>query len=139
MTTLTEAREALYKTLTDGWTTTPIVFGNEKYTPSSSITTAFHVRAIANHTDSQQDSLGSVGNRRFLRQGMFFIQILGPLNKGLKTLDEYATTIRDLYEGKTRLAGTNIRIYGVVIEEGPIDGLYSSLVVNVPFEYEEIK
>lgn len=135
-TTINQAREAIYKTLVDNWVTTPIVFQDENYTPQSN---SYWVRLSMKHLESSQDTLGGVGFRRFVRRSRVFIQVFGPSNAGLKTLDEYATTIAALYEGKGRLENTNMRIYNVTINEGVVDGHFQPMIVEFDIEYEEIK
>lgn len=46
-----------------------------------------------------QHTLGQVGNRKFVRQGLIFIQIFTPLDKGMQASDHLADGIIGFLEG----------------------------------------
>lgn len=135
MTTLNQARTAIYEEFQAAWgATTPFTFDNEKYTPPDTEWARLTVR----HTASTQDTLGAQGNRRFERIGSVFIQIFVPTNQGTTRADELATIARETFEGKS-LTGTTIRFLDVIVRETGVDGQYYVVVVEATFQYDETR
>lgn len=135
MTSQTDARERIYQAFVTGWgNRTPITLENERYSPA--LDTAW-VRLTVRHQIGVQESLGSVGNRRFLRAGIIFLQIFTPLEAGMRAADGHVDFARGVLEGVTLTTG--IRLYGASSQEiGAEDGWYQ-VNLEVSFEYEEVK
>ncbi len=134
MTTLNEAREAVYSRFVTQWgTTTPIVFDDEDFDePADSPWVRLAVRNMVRG----QETLGQVGNRRFRSTARVFVQVYTRTNVGVKQGDVLATQARDIFEA-TSFEGLDFND-GVVRETGP-DGKWYQHVVDIAFDYDEIK
>lgn len=132
--TLPEAKEVILDHFITEWAAaTAVDADNEEFTPPVD---ADWVRIVTRHNDSNQESLGSVGNRKFTRGGSVFIQVFGRLNKGSGSADVLAQNARVIFEGKT-IGG--IRFTDTIPREiGPDDAWY---LINVEaiFEYTETR
>jgi hypothetical protein len=136
MTTLNEARGAIYGAFKIGWgATTPFLFDNEKFDhPPGGV----WVRLVVRHAARVQETLGSVGNRKFESFGSTIIQCFGPLDKGAEGVDTLAELAQSIFEGKTLLP-KNIRFTSAVITEiGPTDDDYQ-INCEAFFTYTETK
>lgn len=140
MTNVLQAEEALAKTFIDAWgSETPVYLVNERVDPAQ----APWVRLIFYHYESEQETLGSVGSRKYKRTGRVTVQIFVPLNLGTKRLAQLAQKAREAYEGKSRLVGpsgtSTVWIQNVAVDTGVPDNNYHQYRVNADFSYEEIR
>jgi hypothetical protein len=136
MTTLSVAREAIYNVFNVAWANrTDLTFDNEKFTPPEDKS---WVRLAVRHQDSSQETLGAVGNRKFLREGIAFIQVFTVMNTGVKSSDDLVEIARAVYEG-TRISGTTIRFKDVIAREVGVDKSWFLVVIEAIFEYNETK
>jgi len=135
MTTLNEARDAVYDRFASQWGTTSAyqLDNQDKKLDEGTVSWA---RLAVRQMDSAQNTLGPVGARRFRRSAMAFIQIFVPSNKGTKEGDDLAQTARAVFEGAS-FSGLDFTD-GVIRETGP-DGKWFQYVVEVKFDYDEIK
>jgi len=135
MTTLNEARDAVYDRFSAQWGTTSVYqLDNQDLRLAEG--TANWARLAVRQMDSNQDTLGPSGSRRFRRSAMTFIQIFVPSNKGTKEGDDLSQTARGVFEG-TSFSGLDFTD-GMIREVGP-DGKWFQYVVEVKFSYDEIK
>lgn len=135
MTTLNEARDAVYDRFAAQWGVTSVYqLDNQDLRLAEG--TVNWARLAVRQTDSNQDTLGPAGSRRFRRSAMAFIQIFVPSNKGTKEGDDLAQTARGVFEG-TSFSGLDFTD-GMIREVGP-DGKWFQYVVEVKFNYDEIK
>lgn len=137
MTTLSEAREAIYLAFQTAWTPTgfELTFDNEKF---NSPDDAPWARLSVRHTASAQETLGAVGNRKFSRLGSAFVQVYTRVDQGTSQNDTLATTAREAFEGLT-LAGTTLRFLDVIVRETGPDGKWYQTIVEATFEYDETR
>lgn len=135
--TLNQARERIYQTFSTDWgATSPLAFDNEKFVPPNPV--GDHVRVTVRHNDSQQESLGDVGSRKFLRFGSVFVQCFTALDIGTTAADALAVVAKNIFEGKT-LAPESIRFTDAIVREiGELDGFYQ-VNMEAPFNYDETK
>lgn len=136
MTTLNEAREAVYQRFVDNFTGVAlerIVFDNEELEDTG---TGNWVRVSVRSTGRVQDTLGRVGNRRFRSSAIVFVQVYTETNTGLKQADTLTKEAADIFEGVS-FSGLDFRS-ALVTETGPDGKLYQS-VVEAEFDYDEIK
>lgn len=134
--TLNEAREAIYQRFVDNLPAGlggRYSFENEKYDPAADLPWA---RLTVAHEDGTQDSFGATGNRKFLRRGRVLVQVFGPVDAGIRTLDLLSDEVRDIFEGVTF---SGLYFVGVDVRESGQDGEWFQLVVDAPFDYWEIK
>lgn len=136
MATINEVRQLLYNTFNTSWANeTPIAFDNDEFNPPSTDTP--WVRLVVRNRVSNQETLGPVTLRKFLRSGSVFVQVFVPINVGLAEADRLARLARNIFEG-TRLSRA-LWINNVdVRESGPEDDWYQILVEGF-FTYEETK
>ena len=136
MTTLNEARGAIYTAFAAGWGATSVFTrDNENFNPPVN---AVWARLTVRHDDRSQESLGGLGRRKFESVGSVIVQCFSPLDTGATSADTLAETAQGIFEGKT-LTPEGIRFTSSVIREiGPTDDWY---MINVEafFTYTETK
>ena len=134
MTTLNEAREAVYSRFVAQWgVTTPVAFDDEDFEePADSPWVRLTVRSVSRG----QETLGRPGNRKFRSAAAVFVQVYTRTNTGVKQGDTLATQAKDIFEA-TSFGGLDFND-GVVRETGPAGKWYQH-VAEVAFDYEEIK
>lgn len=136
MTTLNEAKEAVYLRFTDnftGVTADRIALDNEEFNaPSAGTWVRLTVRSIAR----AQDTLGKVGNRRFRSTATVFVQVYTETNTGIQQSDALAKEAADIFEGVS-FSGLDFRS-ATSRETGP-DGRWYQAVVEAEFDFDEIR
>jgi len=136
MTTLTEAKEAVYLRFTSNFTGVAldrIFFDNEE---GEIPDTGDWVRLVVRSTARTQNTLGGVGNRRFRSTASVFVQVYTQANTGVKQSDILTKEAADIFEGVS-FSGLDFQS-AVIRETGPTGKWYQS-VVEAEFEYDEIK
>lgn len=136
MTTLVDAREAIYQAFATAWgSTTPLAFDNEKFVPPDA---APWVRLAVRHQVSNQETLGGTGNRVFLREGLVFVQVFTPEDDGQRASDVLVQQARAVFEG-VNLVANGVWFNDVVVREiGPTEG-WNQVNAEAAFFYQEIK
>lgn len=133
MTTMNEAKEAVLARFVANWADpADYVFDNERYDGD-----AEWLRVTVRNVTAQQETLGRVGNRRFMRYATVFIQVFTPIGTGTQRLDALATAARDIYEGVS-FSGLRFTQAGVIRETGS-DETWNRAIVELPFQYDETK
>lgn len=134
MTTLNEAREAVYLRFATQWAaTTPFGFDNEELEePSNAPWARVTVRTLVRG----QETLGRTGNRRFRSKALVFIQVFTRSNVGMKQGDDLATQAANIFEG---ISFSGLDFVGATVSEIPDSGKWNQHVVEAPFDYDEIK
>lgn len=94
-------------------------------------------QVVVRHAAGQQDTLGGVGNRSFLRLGVVIVTINTPSGSGLSTAYTLAKVVADAYEGVSSPNGVWFR--NVRINELGRDGTFYRTNVLIDFEYGEMK
>lgn len=140
MTTLSEARDAVYRYFYDRWASlTPVVFMNEPRLSDNKPYTGNWVTFTMRHETSPQDSFGVEGNRKYLRRGIILMQVFVPAGVGgSSNLDPLLERIQQIFEGG-RIVGTTVRFFNVDIREVGEDGDLFQTNVDIMFEYEQVK
>jgi hypothetical protein len=135
VTTLTAAREAIYQAFVTGWgSTSAYTFDGEDYNPPVG---AAWVRISVRHFESRQWTLGGIGERKFIRRGLVFLQFFLPGNKGARDSDALVTAARNIFEGVH--LPSDIRFTSFENREiGRTDGWYQ-VNAEAYFEYDERK
>lgn len=95
------------------------------------------VEFIIRHSGGQQDTLGGLGNRSFIRVGIAVARVFTQTGKGLSSAYALAKSIVDAYEGVHSPNGVWFR--NVRIQEMGVDGNFFELQVLIEFEYNETK
>jgi hypothetical protein len=112
---------------------TPVDYDNDDFDEPQGTPWA---RMVVRTQPSNQDSLGKVGNRKYLRKGIVFVQIFVPVKTGTYDADVLADRVRTIFEG-TRLSG--IWFYETDVSEQGEDGKYFTYLVQSLFNYEQVK
>ena len=136
---INDARKDIYTALLTYWTdqgvAADIVFANESFEPTPGTP---WVRVTMLHNNGGQETLGGLGQRKFLRAGNLIAQVFCPQDGGLATSDVLTEAVLAALEGLT-FTLSNIRTYGATVNEiGPDNGWYQTNV-DVPFEYDVLK
>lgn len=134
MTTLNEARQAVYDRFVTNWgTRTTFTFENEEFDEPA---TGDWVRVSVKQTASGQETLGPKTQRKYIRNASVMVQVFTPTNIGKTTADGHATTAAGIFEGES-FSGLNCN--DALIREGGQDGKWDITLVEVAFFYEETK
>lgn len=132
--TLTEARNEMMKRYLDEFTGQfPIALDNKKLQKPDGVK---WVRLTIIFSGGNQDSFGKVGNRKFVKRGLIFIQVFTPINKGTDANDDLCNSSLNLFDG--------VRINDLWMYNGRIrtigsDGEFYHQNVIVDFEFENIR
>lgn len=134
MTTLNEAKTAIYTRFLGNFTgTSAIAFDNEEFnTPAA----GSWVRLTVRTGPRLQDTLGKAGNRRFRTSASVFVQVYTEANTGVKIGDNLAEEARDIFEG---ISFSGLDFNAGDIRETPPDGRWYQHIVEIPFDFDEIK
>lgn len=137
MTTLNEAKEAIYERFVSLYTGVPsdrITFDNEEFEAGDG--TDPWVRLAVRGIIRNQDTLGRKTNRRFRALASTFVQVYTEANIGVQQSDVLAQEAGDIFEGES-FSGLDFRS-AIIQETGP-DGKWYQSVVEIEFNYDEIK
>lgn len=133
MTTLNQATEAVYARFVSEWgTTSDYVFEGEPEPEGSTEWVRLSVRGLG----SEQISQGAVGCRRFRRNASVFVQVFTPANKGRQRGDILSETALDIFEAESF---SDLDFIQGDIRESGVDGKWLIMVVEVLFNFDEIK
>ena len=137
MTTITDASESFAQRFVDSALseTVPYVLDNESF--ASDALEVPWIRITDSLATSKQ-TLGGIGNRKFTRHGILFIQIFAPSNTGQFAAKSLAKSLLGLYES---VSFDNIKCEAGVIRSIPNsnDARWYQLELNVDFFYQEVK
>lgn len=93
-------------------------------------------RLTARHNLGTQDSLGDVGNRRFLNSGLFTVQIFAPSGEGGIFARELAGIAAGILRGIR--SENSVWIFDVTPQEIGADGPWFNVNVTATFRYQEV-
>lgn len=136
MTTLNEAKEAIYQKFKDEFT--GVVWGrvgldNEEFnTPDS----GDWVRLVVRSLSRKQNTLGKVGNRKFRAKALVLVQVFTEANTGVKQSDTLATEAANIFDGKSF---SGLDFWSALVREVGPDKKWYQTMVEVEFDYDEIK
>lgn len=140
MTTLNQARAAVYQRFLDEWKDgadplTAFCFGNEVLDNEEEWARCF-VISLPN----AQETLGRPGNRKFKRQAQVQVNVYTAPGTGMSRADQLVKVAMDMFEGRA-LLGTSVKLYEASSAEvGLVDNSRWFLsTVQATFDYEEIK
>lgn len=140
MTTLNQARDAVYKRFIAEWLDgadplTPYCFDNEGL-----IALPTWARCSVRSLPGGQETLGAVGNRKFKRKALARVEIYTPPGAGLQAADALVLAAMTMFEGRS-LLGTTVKLYDAQSAEvGLVDeGRWFLSTVQAGFDYEQVK
>ncbi|QBQ71180.1 tail terminator protein [Shewanella phage S0112] len=140
MTTLNQARKAIYNRFIAAWgSTTEFVLYPEVYKGGDETADQEWVAVSTRHLPTPPATLGRKTTRRFTRSGIIFIQVFTPRNIGTSRIEELCEIAKEIFEG--------VRFDGVwtnqvtISEEDPDASAQKNLyyLVQCQFNYEEVK
>lgn len=133
---LAAARRLICARLVTYWAargeTAPLTFDNESYDGPRGP----WVRLVVRHFGSIQMTLGPIGSRRFRRSGSILVQCFDVSDIGLEAADTLAASVTAIFEA---VKFSTIETHASVPRELPSDGMYAGIIVEIPFDYDEIK
>lgn len=127
--------------------TTPVVLKNQKAVDIEDGEEAW-VRFSVLRTVSQQDSLGSNGNRRFVRMGRVYVQVFVRSGTITNRLNELCTKVINFYERAEMNPIRVQQIYQQDYVDGAAlrdtstttgDGAWFGTLINIQFAFDEVK
>jgi hypothetical protein len=141
MTTLNQARAAVYKRFLDEWADgdeplTSFCFDNEVLDGENLTWARCSVRSMQN----TQETLGAPGNRKFKRRALARVEVYTEPGSGLRAADELIQVAVAMFEGRS-LLGTAVKLYEVSSAEVGLvdDGRWFLSTAQAYFDYEQIK
>lgn len=125
---------------------TPVILKNQLQEDIAPDTEAW-VRLSVLKTANRQSSLGTVGNRRFVRVGRVFVQIYVRSGEQTSLLNELCSAVVDMFE--TFCEYPELRILQIRQQDEPdgatptakvtADGAWFGTLINVQFAFDEVK
>lgn len=94
-------------------------------------------RMVVRHLDQVQDTLGSIGNRKFRSSAIAVVQVYVPVNAGSRSVLQLAQQARSIFLGRSLAGGLDF-VGGVPVRETGVDGKWFGAVVEAPFNYDEV-
>lgn len=137
MTTIDEARAAIYEEFLDQWgTTTPLALEGRAFSePPPGVSWA---RLSMRNLGGGQSTLGDAGARIFRREASVFVQVFTPVNAGMAEGATLAQSARAILEAR-RIGG--VELYDGVVNERPLAPGDKNAQINVEVRctYDETK
>lgn len=136
MTTQAAAREAIYAR----WKANAPVpeaqycFDNEKFDPTTVPAGESWYRVSARMEESNQETLGGPGERRYIRRGTIFIQLFTPSDGGKAVVDEQTPLARDIFES---VDFSGVRCDDTEVREVGQDGKWDQTNITSRFWFEQ--
>lgn len=122
----------------------PYCFDNEMLAePDISVINPCWARVGMRTSASRQETIGAVGNRKFRRQAVIYVQLFGRTGIGRGRIDDVAHDVITLYEG-TRIGPVGdpeqqvIARTALQVDLGA-DGRWYNVTVEIPVDYYETK
>lgn len=132
-----EARNAIFTRYLDEFSGQfDIALDNQPFTPPEAGEGVKWVRVNVQFNTGNQDSLGTEGNRKFVKRGFLFVQVFTPVGHATNDNDELAQDSLDLFDGE-RLGDLWFQD-GRIVTIGP-DGEWYQQNVVLELTFEAIK
>lgn len=132
-----DAREAIYARFNTAWAArTPVIFERDAKPKEPLGLSANYVRLTVHAPAGGQETLGTIGHRRYRRRGIIYLQVFTPDGQGMKQGAIFAEAGRAILEGASfgGVDTINGRIRTIAS-----DGKFEQVHLEVDFEYDEIK
>lgn len=130
-----QAREAILTAFIAAWgSETPFAFDNEDFNPPSD---SSWVRLSVREVESEQETLGPVGARRYRRNGVAELAVHALPDRGAQRSDELVKIFRDSFEGVTLASG--VYFTDCQVQEVGIEGAYYRVNALAVFWFSETK
>ena len=109
-------------------------FAGEKLVPPAS--GAWARLTVQGAGGAGEQTMGPAGARRFTRRSRLFIQLYDDADKGTQTLDGLVKDALDIFESRSF---DGLRFFPASTPRYSEDGRWTQALVEVPFDYQEIK
>lgn len=135
--TPSEARNAIMKEYLNQFSGQfPIALDNQPFTPPDPASGVRWTRLSVQFTDGTQDTLGRPANRKFVKEGLLFIQVFTPQFHATNVNDDLAENSLNVFEG--------VKLGDLWFNDGRIetvgsDGEWYQQNVVLDFTFEAIK
>jgi hypothetical protein len=143
MTTINEAREAVYQAFDATWANrTPRQLEGIPFSePGPDVS---WIRVVVRNIGGTTETMGDLNNKKHRRNALVIMSIFTPADQGMKTGDEHAKFALDIFESRNiTVPGDPERLDFIagVVREIPLDEDAKSRQINVevPFDFTEIK
>jgi hypothetical protein len=134
LTTSVQFIEAVYSEFFVAWVnTTPICFDSDFFDSRGVLQ---FVRFSVRHSPDTEQTLGGLGERKFTRKGIIFIQVFSSIDSKNATTMVLAEKARDVFEGKSF---NDYYIFKSGLREIGIKDGYYQINVTHEFSYNECK
>lgn len=144
MTTINEAREAVYQAFDAGWgTRTPRELEGIRFDEPA--TDVDWIRVVVRNFTGTTETLGDPGEKKHRRNGSVIMTVFTPAVQGMKTGDEHAQFALDIFESKNISVpgggGERLDFIAGAIREIPLDEEDKSrmIEVEVPFDFTQTR
>jgi hypothetical protein len=134
MATIDTTRRLIYDTFITAWgAETPYTFDNEEFDQP---TDTSWLRLVVRNSVTKQSTLGSIGSRKFLRNGVVFVQLFTPLHTGVAETDRLVLLLQAIFEG---FRFTDVWFEYTDVRELGIEGKWFQTSLETTFNYEQTK
>lgn len=123
--------QAVEAFLRANWTTTPLVFENERFPPPAAKTPFVHVEMQSNIWDQKSIGSGDPSKERWDEEGTIWLHVMVPTGSGSTTARQYARQLVLLFRGKTLLS--NLTFRSASIGDGQERGGYWAITATLEF------
>lgn len=146
MTTIDQAKDAIYNQLTTEWAaasrTEPIAKENDAANHGTAEFNSSYgpwLRILVQENAGGQVALGAVGDRPFERRGQIMVQCFVVADTGTELLDTLLQTVRDSLEGLSFSGVTTFEAVSRPLDESQNDGRWYGKIMDIEFRYKETK
>ena len=143
MTTIDEAREAVYQAFDAGWGTRTVrqLEGSFFKEPAPDVA---WVRVAVRNLAGTTDTLGDTGNKKHRRTGSVFVTVFTPADQGMKLGAQHAQFALDIFESKTIAVPGGSEVLDFIsgdVREIPLDEDEKSRMteVEISFDFTQTK
>lgn len=133
--TLDQAREAVQQRWVTQWASATVTTFEDEVgfkEPASAPWAELRVRNLR----SDQETLGSQGNRIFRRKAVVLVTIRVPNGRGMKTSANFGHAARNIFEG---VSFSGLDFGAVLVREAGSDGKWNRTIVEAAFDYDDLK
>lgn len=143
MTTIDQAREAVYQAFDAGWSNRTLrqLEGIPFAEPGPDVS---WIRVVVRNIGGTTETMGDTGNKKHRRNGLVIMSVFTPADRGMKTGDQHAQFALNIFESKNiPVPGDTERLDFVAGEVREIqmerDAKSRQINVEVPFDFTETK
>jgi hypothetical protein len=130
------AARYMYERFTSQWGAAPDRLDNESFDARLVLPGASWIDFQVAPVTSRQATLGQPGNQKWYRQDLLVITVASPTDRGLGPAMRLAAQVRGIFEG---FRNGGLYVTNPTVRRQGNDGQWFRVVVDVPFNYHELK